>query len=246
MLYPGQENSFAKRSSIMNIPSQYKNVDYGKKKKIVSRKVVVKSTGKDNQFYGARAIMTKEDQKLSLVQFLQLNEQDEDQITLLPDAIVAEIKKNITAGAKDLQQKWKNALELVHKGYQVANVRRPTPDQKGGWTQYEAMIKHAVKQLSATRGINGDWRMSSVLIKEQSDGKQKLVKLAKNRFFMKIPGAHPVEVEGDNVNAIIDQLTNKFRRHGVRTQIDQKTDNHVILSLWKDNTEIEQVIIQCI
>jgi len=40
-----------------------------------------------------------------------------DDLDALPPDVVSEIQKNIRDGAKDIQQKWANALELVHKAY---------------------------------------------------------------------------------------------------------------------------------
>lgn len=84
----------------------------------------------------------------------------------LPEDTVSEIQKNVRAGAKDLDQKWANALELTHKAYEVAGVQRPTPDMKNAWKQYEEILQYAVQQLSRYRGIDGDWRMSSAIFHE--------------------------------------------------------------------------------
>jgi hypothetical protein len=84
----------------------------------------------------------------------------------LPHDVMQEIKKNIKTGAKDNQQKWANALELVHKAYDVSGVQRPTPDMKNAWKQYEENLEYAVQQLSKYRGIKGDWRMSSSVFHE--------------------------------------------------------------------------------
>lgn len=75
---------------------------------------------------------------------------------------VDEIRKKIREGAKDIEQKWANALELVHKAYEVTGNERPTPLQKDLWKTYEDMISFATKELANVRGIDGDWRMTSV------------------------------------------------------------------------------------
>lgn len=75
---------------------------------------------------------------------------------------VDEIEKKIREGAKAIEQNWSSALELVHKAYQVTGNERPTPLQKDLWKQYEEMIEFATKELSKVRGIDGDWRMTSV------------------------------------------------------------------------------------
>lgn len=84
----------------------------------------------------------------------------------LPEDVMAEIQKNIRAGAKDVEQKWANALELTHKAYEVSGVQRPTPDMKNAWKQYEQNLEIAVQQLSKYRGVRGDWRMSSSMFHE--------------------------------------------------------------------------------
>ena len=89
-----------------------------------------------------------------------------DDLSKLPDDTMSELRKNITDGAKDTAQKWANALELVHKAYEVAAVQRPTPDMKTAWSQYEENLQYAVEQLAKYRGMDGDWRMSSSVFHE--------------------------------------------------------------------------------
>lgn len=265
MTGPGLQNEFAKKASTMKIPSYYDNKDYGKKVKAVPRKVSIVSSG-TGKFYGARTIMTKE----TFAQFLNKEELVEqpietvdadcdkehieestmtfadylvegDDITTLPDTVLGEIKSNIRSGAKDVAQKWKNALELVHKAYQVANVRRPTPSQKGAWKQYEQMIQFGVRQLTDTRGIDGDWRMSNVLIREQKEVDQKM---GKRRFFAEIDGHPATEVDGKDMGEIIEQMTNKFRRHSSSVRVEHRSDHGAILSIWKDGVQIDKMIIK--
>ena len=89
-----------------------------------------------------------------------------EEFDALPEDVMAEIQKNIRNGAKDTEQLWSNALELVHKAYEVSGTQRPTPDMKGAWKQYEQNLQYAVEQLSKYRGIKGDWRMSSHVFHE--------------------------------------------------------------------------------
>lgn len=235
---PHIENDFSKRAGEMNIPSQYDNKDYGKKVKAVAKKVQVKSSSGDGKLYGSRAIMTKE--SMTFTQYLI----EGDDLTLLPDSVLGEIKSNIRTGAKDLEQKWKNALELVHKAYQVANVRRPTPDQKGAWKQYEEMISFGVRQLTATRGIDGDWRMSKVLVREAYQDVDKSQQMGKRRFFAEIPGAAATEVDGTDMGEIIENITNKFRRHGASVRVDERSKLGAVLSIWKNGIQIDKMVIK--
>lgn len=236
------ENDMSKDASEMKIPSQYDNVDWGAKTKIVKRKVTTKDSGNPSNTYGSKAIMTKEDTKPTFIEHL-ISESDEP--TMLPELVIGEIKKNIGAGAKDLQQNWKNALELVHKAYQVSNVRRPTPDQKGAWKQYEGLITHAVKQLVATRGLNGSWRVSQIMVKEAEDDENHI---GKKRFFVEIPGERAQEVDASNMDEIIDAISNKIRvtRHvtGSKVRVEERTKEYAILTVWVNDIKRERITIK--
>lgn len=231
---PGSQNEFAKSAGEMNIPAQMDNKDYGKKVKAVAKKVIVKSSG-DGKFYGARTIMTKE----SFVDFLIT---EADDLSALPDALVAEIKSNLNAGAKDHTQKWKSALELLHTAYKVANVRRPTPDQKGAYKQYETLIQAAVKQLVKHRGLDGDWRTSNVLVREAAEGAE--AHIGKRRFFIEIPGQRAAELEGTNLDEIIEQMSNKFRRHGAKIRVEERSKLGAILTVWVGEVKRDRVLIK--
>lgn len=237
---PGQKNDFAKKAKRMKYPNQYDNKDYGKDTKLVARTIdhVDTNTG---AFYGTRTIMTKEHQTFSDF----LIQEDED-LTLLPDSVIAELKKLIRQGASDLEQKWTNALELTHKAYQVGNVRRPTPTQKGAWKQYEDLIAFAVKQLSANHGINGEWRASDVLYQESAQMPVDDEPMAKHRFFVRIPGEAAVEVLGDTMDNIIDQVTNKLRRHGAVARIEQRSEEGAKLGVYVNGNKRDEVVIQSV
>lgn len=86
-----------------------------------------------------------------------------------PPSTIDTIKKNIRDGLKPDKdtgqyQNWANALHLVHKAFEVANVQRPQPDMKEMWKQYEEIIQYAVEQLSKVHGLDGAWRMSAAEI----------------------------------------------------------------------------------
>lgn len=98
-----------------------------------------------------------------------------DDETRLPEQTIIHIQKLIQKGAKDLAQKWSNALHLVHKAYEVAAIHRPAPTMRGAWKQYESLIQYAVEWLSRTRGLKGDWRMSSAMFHEAAKPNQKYV-----------------------------------------------------------------------
>lgn len=101
-----------------------------------------------------------------LRELLEKTEYVDEDPSRLPQATVDHLKKLIREGCKPDKetgqyQPWANALQLVHKAYEVAHVQRPTPDMKELWKQYEEIIQFAVKELAKTRGIDGSWRMSA-------------------------------------------------------------------------------------
>lgn len=92
-------------------------------------------------------------------------EQDKDASTKLTDMQMDELRKLIKKGtAKNKEtgglEPWKNALHLVHAVYKATGIQRPTPEMKDAWSQYTEIIGIAVKELSRTRGINAEWRVS--------------------------------------------------------------------------------------
>ena len=236
---PDVENEVSRGSPEMKIPSQYVNTDWGKKTKLVNRKVSHKAHGPGGKLYGSKAIMTKEQAKPTFIDHLIT---EGDDITLLPERVIGEIKSNIRKGAQDLEQKWKNALELVHKAYQVANVRRPTPDQKGAWKQYEQMIQHGVRMLVASRGLNGEWRTSNVLVREAEGD------IGKRRFFVEIPGERAQEVDGENLDDIIEAIQNKITRsrdvHGTKVRIEERSKTHAVLTVWVNGIKRERIVVK--
>ena len=159
-----------------------------------------------------------------------------------PDSVIAEIKKNIGKGAKDLAQNWKDALELVNKAFQVANVRRPTPNDKAAWKQYEALIQHGVRELAKTRGLSGNWRTSTMLVREDAPAAEQHI--GKRRFFVEIPGESAVEAEGANMDEIIDQIANKMRRHGAKVRVEERTKTYAVLSVWVNDIKRDRVIVK--
>jgi hypothetical protein len=237
---PGVENEVSTSSSEMKIPSQYDNVDWGAKTKLVNRKVSSFST-KDGTVYGSKALMTKE-HKLTFIGHL-ISESDDP--TMLPDMVISELKSNIRKGAKDLEQKWKNALELVHKAYHVSNVQLPTPTKKGAWKQYEELIRFGVQQLSATRGIKGEWRTSSVLVREAAAGESHI---GRRRYFVEIPGERAQEVEAGNMDEIIEAISNKIRnsRHvtGTKVRVEERTKDYAVLTVWVNDVKRERITVK--
>lgn len=132
-------------------------------------------------------------------------------ISLLPNDVMVSIRSNIRKGAEDLQQNWANALELVHKAYEVEGVQRPDPSLKDAWKQYEENLQYAVQQLSTNRGSDGDWRMSASMFREALVPKQ--------QFNVEIGGDQFV-VEGKDVLDVITTLTERVGEY--ETKVTKK------------------------
>lgn len=123
---------------------------------------------------------------------------------ILPSDIIAELQYKIRKGSQDLKQRWANALELVHRAYEVVGVQRPTPEMSDAWKQYESLIQYAVQRLAKDRGMTDDWRMSAAMFHESI--------APKNKFKITIDLAEQqiVCVEAKNLQEIIDTIGEKL------------------------------------
>lgn len=151
-------------------------------------------------------------------------------LSKLPPDVVSDIEKNIRDGAKDLEQNWSNALELVHRAYLVAGVQRPTPDMKDAWEQYESMIQYAVEQLSKHRGMDGDWRMSASMFFEAFNQAQTLQEREQKQkaFRVTIKTGNSKETyitHAEQIDQVIDAIKDKdTNMHDLDIdQIDKRT-----------------------
>lgn len=122
---------------------------------------------------------------------------DTKSLSLLPNDVMVSLRKNIRKGAEDLEQNWSNALELVHKAYEVEGVQRPDPSMKDAWKQYEENIAYAVQQLSVNRGSDGDWRMSAAMFREAENSHKFKVTINDEEYL----------TEGRDVFDVINQIT---------------------------------------
>jgi len=157
---------------------------------------------------------------------MRLNEKEK--LDALPDGELNKVKSNITKGAKDLDQLWASALELVHTAYEVAKIQRPDITMEAAWKQYEEMIAHACQELSKARGIDGDWRTSSSQLRE--------AEVEEFEFSME------TNVDGLPVNVIkkaanIEELINPFYANNVTghdIEMRHRGVNNVCLYFCKD------------
>lgn len=159
---------------------------------------------------------------------MKLNEKDD--LTELPEGDINKIKTNIRKGAQDTDQRWANALELVHTAYEVAKIERPDITMEAAWKQYEEMIKYAVQELAKARGMDADWRMSVSSLHE--------AKKQEEIFDFSIE----TNVDGLPVNVIkqaknIEELIQPFYSHNVTghdIELRHRGPNNVCLYFCKD------------
>jgi len=147
-----------------------------------------------------------------------------DDLSRLPKDVMTSIKRNIRKGAEDLQLKWANALELVHKAYQIEGVERPDPTMDTAWSQYEENLQFAVQQLASNRGMDGDWRMSSSMFREALE--------RKTPYKITLSGKGIQEsytLEADNIGSVIKSITEASEYDVITTS----TANQVTLKFAK-------------
>lgn len=90
----------------------------------------------------------------------EIEDKDMNHTPLLPIQ-QDEIQKKIRGGAKDLDQNWNSAIDLVNKAYKVLGYEVPRPAEPEKWDRYEDNLAHAVKMLSKYRGTDGKWRTTT-------------------------------------------------------------------------------------
>lgn len=77
-----------------------------------------------------------------------------------PANTINAIESQITTLAKDLDQDWKSAVELIDKSFEELDIPKPQPYQKERWGQFNDLIAHAIKQLYQSRGLKASWTQS--------------------------------------------------------------------------------------
>jgi len=122
-------------------------------------------------------------------------------LSILPEDVIKEIKKNIRDGATDLEYEWANALELVQQAFKIAGVERPTPSEKEAWKQYEELLQYGVNEMADARSYDNSWRMSSTVFREAME---KRIKVRVYEVSDKFAKGHTVEAK--NMEEIIEMI----------------------------------------
>jgi len=240
-----------KGTETTTFPSQYDNKDYGKKRKAKTKTLPIKNTT-TGQVYGYKTI---EEMKFSDFLITEAEKKDD---TRLPQSVIGEIVSLIKKGAKELHQAWKHAGELVNTAYHMANVRRPTPDQKGAWQQYEEMLKQGVRALADHKGLSGDWRLSKTAFAEELANTPELDQILteaagkrQHRIFARVQNIgyedeeQEHEIAADDLNHVVQTFTAQAKRNGRKIHITPLAHNHMKLTVYiqgVNGTKDEQII----
>lgn len=153
--------------------------------------------------------------------YIQSLAEAKEDLSIVPEDAIKDIKKNIKSGAADLDQDWANAMELTHKAYKVAGVERPTPSERSAWKQYEEMLQLAVNELADARKLSKDkrWRMSSTVFKEAMEMRRKfrVVELGDT-------SGRGHTVEAKNMEEIIEMVRKQAGERGFDMDVEDKDD----------------------
>jgi len=161
-------------------------------------------------------------------------------LTELPEQGMKDIQANIRKGAQDTTQQWANALELVHKAYEVTGVERPNPNMVAAWKQYEENITFAVEQLSKARGMDADWRMTSASLHEA-------VKLKKFKVYLDMPDTDPIEAiaEAEDIDVIVEIVKERVKDNPSTEEYELRVDDDgkgVKITCWLHGIRNNSVI----
>lgn len=153
-----------------------------------------------------------------------------DDLSIVPEAAMKDIKKNIKDGAADLEQDWANAMELTQKAYSVAGVERPSPSERSAWTQYEEMLMLAVNELADARKLSKDksWRMSSTVFKEAMEPriKVRVVELGERQG-----KGHTVEAK--NMEEVIEMVRKQAGDRGYEMDVQDDDDGSQVCTFME-------------
>jgi hypothetical protein len=162
-----------------------------------------------------------------------------EDLSKLSQEQISDLEKNIRDGAKDTEQDWANALELVHKAYEVSQVQRPTPDMEAAWKQYEDLLSLAVKELAKVRGLDGKWRMSSHIFHEAAP----VVEPRKFQISSQIDGLPVVNTTTANS---IDEVISPLYRYNITghdLEVKHRSPNHCCVYFCKDGKRTGDKIV---
>jgi len=151
------------------------------------------------------------------------------ELEALPHDVKNELENHIRNGAKDMDKKVENALELVKEAYKVENVQLPTPAMKKAWSQFSELLQYATEKLHKYRGIDGDWRMSAYMFREHVEAQKKFAVTINTGS-----GVNQSVIEAEDKEELIDYLVDELT-DGELTPVITEEGNQVRIGFKRMN-----------
>lgn len=149
----------------------------------------------------------------------------EEDNSAIPEKSIKDLQSMIRKGVENSGE-WSNALEVVHKAYDVLSIQRPTPDMKGAWKQYETLISYSVDQLAKVHGQNGTWRMTSEDFEESPVYSVELIQESKSSLS---------EIKAQSPNEIIEYFESQLHDDNI-TLKENIIDKNIVVEFWQYDT----------
>lgn len=168
-------------------------------------------------------------------EFLEENTYKREDMSKLSQQDIDELQRLVREGAKNIEEKWANALELVHKAYEVAQIQRPTPEMNDAWKQYEDLISLAVKELTKHRGIDGEWRMSAHIFHERAPAPKAKTDVVTKYTITSDVDDLPLHatVTAESIDEIVTPMM-RFNITGHEIEVKHRSPHHAVVYFCKN------------
>lgn len=74
-----------------------------------------------------------------------------------PSDTMTALQKEINKQGKDLEKTWKSPVELVDFVFTELEVPKPLAYLNKRWSQYNELLRTAIRALKDSRGLKGGW-----------------------------------------------------------------------------------------
>ena len=149
-------------------------------------------------------------------------------MTELPYDVYHELEQQVHNGAKDLDKKYVNALELVKEAYKVEHVELPDPSMKKAWEQFSTLLQYATEKLTKFRGIDGDWRMSSHVFRESTEFSNYRVTIDDG------DSCKSYTVRDENIDSLVESMKSSLvKEYEIDVSKDGENSAELNFSKWK-------------
>jgi translation initiation factor IF-1 len=151
---------------------------------------------------------------------------------------------------------WKQYLDLIPYAVKLLADKYGLSGPNAHWRITKPVVVEADENQTSLAQLLGPLeKKNDHQAAPQQDDQQSLNTLAppkgyepshigNKRFFVSIPGAGQTEVDAKNIDEIIEQITNKMRRHSVKVRIDHRTEEGAVLSFWHNDVKREKITVR--